>query len=220
MQTLYNLASGPCVWVAFIVFIGGSIWKISSLISLAKKKDIWMLEYWSWSHAINSYLHWLIPFGTENSRKQPVMTIVTFLFHVGLLIVPLFTLGHVVLLEESSLGLSWATLPDGVVDTAAWIVVLGGVYFLVRRLTRPEIQYVTSPCDFCILGIALAPFVTGIMAYHGWGNPLLMTTLHMFAGELMLMAIPFTRLSHMLTFWITRGYTASEFGAIRKVQDW
>jgi hypothetical protein len=43
-----------------------------------------------------------------------------------------------VLLEESALGVSWAALPDSAVDAAAWIVVLGCVYFAWRRLTLPE----------------------------------------------------------------------------------
>ena len=40
------------------------------------------------------------------------------------------------------------------------------------------------------------------------------------SGEIMLAAIPFTRLSHMLLYVFNRGYIASEFGAVRKVQDW
>jgi nitrate reductase gamma subunit len=220
MHAFYALVSGPLVWVAFACLLGGSIWKIASLLAETKAKDTYVVEYWSWRHAFASFLHWLVPFMSTNSRRQPVMTIVTFLFHVGIVLVPLFTLGHLVLLEESALGVSWAALPDSAVDAAAWIVVLGCVYFAWRRLTLPEVRFVTSAADFGILLVVAAPFITGILAYHGWGDNLLMTSLHMLCGEIMLAAIPFTRLSHMLTFWYTRGYTASEFGAVRNVYDW
>lgn len=220
MQDFYNLVSGPLVWLAFAVFIAGSVWKVWSLLAGTKKKDAYVFEYWSWSHALNSFAHWLIPFMSENSRQQPVMSVVTFLTHIGIVLIPFFTLGHVVLLEESVLGLSWITLPDFVADTFAWIVVAGCVYFACRRIFLPQVKFVSSPSDFGILAIVVAPFLTGIMAYHGWGDNLLMTSLHMLSGEVMLIAIPFTRLSHMFTFWYTRGYTASEFGAVRQVYDW
>lgn len=220
MQAFYNLVSGPLVWVAFAVFLAGSIWKVGSLLAETKRTDGYVFKYWSWGHALNSFAHWLLPFMSYNSRKQPVMSLVTFLFHLGIVLVPIFTLGHIVLLEESVLGWSWPTLPDAVVDTAAWIVLVGCAYFAWRRMTLPQVKFVTSGSDFAILAVVAAPFLTGVMAYHGWGDSLLMTSLHMFTGEIMLVAVPFTRLSHMLTFWYTRGYTASEFGAVRRVQDW
>ncbi|NJB69522.1 nitrate reductase gamma subunit [Desulfobaculum xiamenense] len=220
MQSLYNFVSGPLVWVAFIVFIGGSVWRLASLLSLAKKKDTYVFEYWSWSHVFSSIGHWLTPFGSTNWRMQPVMSVVTFVFHIGLILVPIFTMGHIVLLEEGALGWSWPTLPDQVADIAAFIVLGGCAYFAWRRFALPQVKFVTSPSDFGILAVVAAPFLTGIMAYHHIGDPLLVTTLHVLAGELMLVCIPFTRLAHMLYFVFTRGYTASEFGAVRHVKDW
>jgi len=220
MHAFYNLVSGPLVWAAFAIFLGGSVWRVWSLLSGTKKKDGYVFEYWSWSHALNSYFHWLVPFMSTNSRQQPVMSVMTFLAHLGIVLVPIFTMGHLVLLEEGALGWSWAALPDGVADIMAWIVIAGCCFFAYRRMVLPQVKFVTSGADFGILAIVAAPFVTGVMAYHGWGDNLMMTSLHMLAGEVMLVAIPFTRLSHMLTFWYTRGYTASEFGAVRKVYDW
>jgi len=40
------------------------------------------------------------------------------------------------------------------------------------------------------------------------------------SGEVMLAIIPFTKLSHMLFFPITRGYMGSEFGGVRQAKDW
>lgn len=220
MHAFYNLVSGPLVWVAFAIFLIGCIWKVATLLSGTKKKDAYVYEYWSWSHALNSYFHWLVPFMSENSRQQPVMSIMTFLAHLGIVLVPIFTLGHLVLLEESVLGVSWIALPDQIADLGAWCVIAGCCFFAYRRLAMPQVAFVTSGADFGILAIVVAPFITGVMAFHGWGDNLLMTSLHMLSGEIMLVAIPFTRLSHMLTFWYTRGYTASEFGAVRKVYDW
>ena len=64
------------------------------------------------------------------------------------------------------------------------------------------------------------PFVTGFWAFHQWPGFRFMGIAHILSGEIMLVAIPFTRLSHMLFSPFTRGYIGSEFGAIRHVKDW
>jgi nitrate reductase gamma subunit len=144
---------------------------------------------------------------------------VTFAFHICLLVAPIFLMAHVMLWEES-FGLSWWTLPDAVADWMTVIVVLGAIYFLVRRLTQPEVKFVTSASDFVILAIVVAPFITGFLAYHQWFSYPLMMSLHVLAGDIMLAAIPFTRLSHMILSPFTRAYMGSEFGAVRHARDW
>ena len=78
----------------------------------------------------------------------------------------------------------------------------------------------TNASDFGILAIVTAPFLTGLLAYYQVFDARVMTILHMLAGETMLIAIPFTRLSHMIFAPFVRGYTASEFGAVRMVKDY
>jgi nitrate reductase gamma subunit len=94
------------------------------------------------------------------------------------------------------------------------------VFFLVRRLISPEVQYVTSASDFIILAIVVAPFITGLMAYYQWFGYQIFLILHILSGEIMLVAIPFTRLSHMITAPLTRAYMGSEFGGVRHARDW
>lgn len=219
MHTLYNLVTGPLAWLAFIVFIGGSIYKIVSMAKLAKEKDSVVYEYWSASHAFNSIFHWLTPFGTVNWRKNPDMTIVTFAFHICLLLVPIFLYAHVALWKES-FDVSWWTIPDGLADVMTLIVIAACVYFLLRRIMKEEVKYLTSASDFWILLIVAAPFITGFWAHQQWAGYRLVFILHILSGEIMLAAIPFTRLSHMLYAFFTRGYIGSEFGAVRHARDW
>jgi methyl-accepting chemotaxis protein len=71
-----------------------------------------------------------------------------------------------------------------------------------------------------VLGLVVAPFITGFWVYHQWSGYRIMMIAHMLAGEILLAAIPFTKLSHMLVFPFTRGYIGSEFGAVRHARDW
>jgi nitrate reductase gamma subunit len=87
-------------------------------------------------------------------------------------------------------------------------------------LVRPEVQYVTSASDYIILGIVALPFITGFVAYYQWFEYQIFMIVHVISGEIMLVAIPFTRLSHMLFAPLTRAYMGSEFGGVRHAKDW
>jgi len=219
MHDIYYLVRGPLAWVAFIVFFGGSLYRLLSMAMLAKEKDSVVYAYMSFYYGLRSILHWITPFGSVNMRRHPFITIVTFAFHICLLFVPIFLLAHIILWDESW-NISWWSVSDSVADIMALIVIAGCVFFLIRRVVSPEVKFVTSASDFVILAIVAAPFITGFLAYHQWFGYKFMLILHMLAGEIMLAAIPFTRLSHMLFFPFTRAYMGSEFGAVRHVKDW
>ena len=219
MHDLYIFITGPLAWAAFILFIGGSLYRLVAMLLLARKKERFVFSYMSFKYGLRSILHWITPFATENMRRHPILTIVSFAFHICLVLTPIFLLSHVILWDESW-NLSWWSLPDGVADFMTMAVILSCIFFLVRRLISPEVQFVTSAADYVILAIVAAPFVTGFLAYHQWFAYRFFVILHILAGEIMLVAIPFTRLSHMIYSPFTRAYMGSEFGAVRHAKDW
>jgi len=219
MREIYNFVSGPLAWLAFILFFGGCLYRLVRLFTLVKEKEPFIFTYMSWKYSLRSIFHWIIPFGTVNWRRHPILTVVTFVFHIGLVIAPIFLLAHVILLDEA-VNLSWWALPDAWADVLTVVVIIGCLFFLVRRLTQPEVKFVTSASDFVILTIVAAPFITGFIAYHQWIDYPVMMVLHVVAGEVLLVAIPFTRLSHMLFSPFTRAYMGSEFGKVRHARDW
>ncbi|RJP55400.1 MAG: nitrate reductase [Deltaproteobacteria bacterium] len=215
---MYEFVSGPLVWISFIVFIGGSLYRLVSMHKLAKKEKV-IYPYMSLKYGLRSIIHWVIPFASTNMRRRPLMTVATFAFHICLVLTPVFLLSHNVLWRQSW-KISWWTLPEGTADVMTVIVILAAFFFLARRLVLPEVRFVTFASDYVLLAIALAPFLTGFLAYHQWLPYKTILILHILSGELMLIAIPFTRLSHMLYFVFTRAYMGSEFGAVRNSKDW
>jgi len=219
MHAIYDFVSGPLAWLAFIVFIGGSLYRLADMIRLVIKKERFIFSYMSLKHSLRSILHWLIPFGTKGWKSNPVLTVVTFVFHIFLIGVPVFLLSHIVLWDESW-DLSWVSLPDSIADIGTIIVIACCIFFLIRRILSPEVRFVTSFSDYIILTLVAAPFITGFLAYHQWVGTQLIGILHIISGEIMLMIIPFTRLSHMLFSPFTRAYMGSEFGGVRCSKDW
>ena len=216
--TLYNLVRGPLVYIAFIVFIGGSIYRIKTFIDLVKK-DKTIMPFISLKYTLRSLLHWMIPFNTVNWRRRPVVTIVTFLFHIGLVFIPIFLLSHNILWRESW-GITWWSLPEWIADTGTLIVIFCCVFFFLRRVFAPEVRFVTFDSDYLMLVISFLPFMTGFLAYHQLLLPhKTMVILHILFGELMLISIPFTRLFHMFYFFLTRSFMGSQ-ASLWGTKDW
>ena len=211
---MYDLISGPLFWVSLAIFLGGSAYKIVTTIRDAKKDKV-VYPYMRWKHSLKSLRHWLVPFGTRSMRGKPTFTVISFAFHVCLLLTPLLLLAH-----QQLIGISVVHLPDAFADAMTLFVLFGGLYFLQRRLLDPCVNNVTFISDYLLLLLVLAPFLTGFLAYHQWFGHRTILLLHMLSGEIMLVIIPFTRVSHMLFFALTRSYMGCEFGFVRNSKDW
>jgi hypothetical protein len=82
------------------------------------------------------------------------------------------------------------------------------------------VRLVTSPGDFLLATLVLAPFATGLLAYYQLFEYQIIVIIHMWTGAIWLAMIPFTRISHMLFFPLTRAYMGCEFGYVRGTRDW
>jgi nitrate reductase gamma subunit len=215
---IYELVRGPFAWVALIVFVAGSIFRIIAMLVRGKKEPA-LYPSTSFSGAVRSILHGLIPFGSTYMRRQPLFAIVTIGFHLCLIILPLFLLAHIVLWYESW-QILWWSLPDLLADLMAIWVILACIYFIVRRRVVPEVKKVTRPSDILLPAIVLLTFLTGFLAYHQWGPYRPIMILHVLAGEILLIAIPFSKLGHMLFFMFSRAYMGAEFGKVLNAREW
>ena len=215
---IYELVRGPFAWVAFIIFVAGSLYRIGSMLVTGKKEPS-LFPAASFKGAVRSILHGLIPFGSIYMRRQPLFTVITIGFHLCVILVPLFLLAHIVLWYESW-QILWWSLPDLLADLMALWVILTCIYFLTRRQVVPEVKKVTRPADVLLLIIILVTFLAGFLAYHQWGPYRPILILHVLAGEILLIAIPFSKLGHMLFFMFSRAYMGAEFGKVLNAREW
>jgi nitrate reductase gamma subunit len=144
---------------------------------------------------------------------------VTSVFHVFLIVVPIFLLGHNILLDQSW-GLSLWSLPELITDFLTLVILICVAFFLGRRLFLSRVRVITSLYDYAVLLVALAPFLTGYLAYHQWFNYDTVMTLHILTGEVMLMTIPFTKLGHMLFFFLYRFLIGNEYSFAKGARAW
>ena len=215
---MYAFVTGPLAWITFLVFSFGLIWRfIWYARGLNWQADrVAYTEYavYGVKGALRSIIAWLIPFGTHSWRFYPIFTVLVFVFHIGLLITPLFLLGHNLLLEERW-GFSLPAIPEALADILTVAMMVAGVFILLRRIALSQVRILTTPYDLLVLVIAIAPFFTGFLAHQQVGNYNFWLIAHILSGEIMLMAIPFTKLSHFLLFFLSRAQLGMDFGIKR-----
>lgn len=221
LYLIYDLARGPFVWAAVIIFLAGAVFQIYRMWSLTSKIEP-PIDYPSYLRKENikkKKLPLTARIRLSIAGTSPVTIVVTTLFHLCLVITPLFVLGHNIMLDNAW-GVSLVSLPEGFADILTLIVIIGATYFLIRRIFLKRVRIISNVGDYVFLALAAGPFITGYLAYHQTFDYTLVITLHIIIGELMLIAIPFTKFVHMLFFFIFRFAVASEYSLGNGNRKW
>jgi nitrate reductase gamma subunit len=223
---MYAFAVGPLLWIAVGLFIGGLIYRIARLrrltalrseqfCTVTKTKD----EPPAVISVEEQKLDKIARFQNSVLGKHPVMVIVSVIFHLCLFVTPLFLMAHNVMLRNA-IGFSLPSLPDGVCHALTAIVLACAVFFLVRRIAVPKVTAISDYLDYAVLLLTTLPFLTGFLAHHQMMDYRAMITVHILAGELMLAAIPFTKIGHMVFFFFARLTLGGEHGVGRAKRIW
>ena len=215
---MYEFLTGPMLILSLCVFFVGlaarAIWYVRGLDWQLDRVAYGVYPGPGLKGAARSIGFWLLPFGTYGWRAQPFMTLAFFLLHLGAVLVPLFLLAHTLILE-AAIGVSLPALPGTLADILSWAALSGLVILALRRIALPEVRILTSGHDVFILALSAAPFVTGLLARHHVGDYSLVLLLHILSGELLLILAPFTKLAHIVLFFMSRAQLGMDYGIKR-----
>lgn len=215
---MYQFVTGPLAWLAFSIFFVGII-----------VRTVWYFKGLNWQMdrvaykphmrfgikgALRSIGFWLVPYGTHSWRQNPFFTLLVFVLHIGLLLTPIFLMGHNVMLEEN-FGISLPTISESTADILTVLVIIAVILLALRRIALPEVRIITDFKDYAVLLIAVAPFVTGLLAHYQVANYDFWLIAHILAGEVFLIAIPLTKLSHFILFFLSRMQLGMDYGIKR-----
>ncbi|MFP4624423.1 MAG: hypothetical protein ACLFRX_09625, partial [Gemmatimonadota bacterium] len=135
-----------------------------------------------------------------------IFSTASFLMHIGLIGVPLLLVDHVALWEAFT-GLDLPAMGKELADFLT-LFTIGCVLVLLTLRTFVARQRIMSrPMDYAILVLILVPFTTGYMASHPAVNPVgwqAMMLIHVLSGEALFLAVPFSKLSHIVLFFFDR----------------
>jgi len=226
LELLHEIVRGPLALTAFLIFFMGTTYQVVRFSFLSRKihkihsKPIRLTKKFSMENSpVKSRAQRLAAVKVSIFGVHPVMTSITTIFHICLIATPLFLLGHNNLIRESW-GISLFSLPERLTDFMTQVVIGCALFFLFRRIVIPKVRSITTVTDYFILLLTTAPFVTGYFAFHQTPDYAPIIILHMLSGELMLILLPFTKLAHMIFFFINRFLISHENSFGRGTRAW
>ncbi len=198
MESLLDFARGPLFRLCFAIMLLGlarilflDMWSAYKAYKKAGDKKM------PWKLIISRGWEWILPVKRIVHNFQ-VYSILSILFHIGLIIVPIFLFAHVQLWKES-VGISWPALPYG---WAFWLTI-GTIAFsvslIIGRLVIKQARSLSRKQDYLWIVLLLIPFVTGFICANINIDPRsyqYFMLIHILSGELIFILIPFSKIAH------------------------
>ncbi|MGB0713408.1 MAG: hypothetical protein ACPGUC_07590 [Gammaproteobacteria bacterium] len=204
-------AKGPMFDWALAIFAIGSAARIVEISMLGRRPDYAEPKGKELGPGLRTILTRTLP-DRGTLERAPFDVVVGILWHLGFLIVLLLFIPHIELID-SVLGLAWPGLPNPVVDAVCAVTILALIAVLIHRLIHPVKRHLSRFEDYLIWTLTFLPLLTGYLAYHRLIAPYpLALGLHILSVEVLLILLPFTRLTHIFTAFIARWFTGATFG--------
>jgi len=205
MEQWIEFARGPLFALAFLIMLIGLIRLIIIQIYTIIAGKGRRLVRAPWKKIFSEALSWVVPVkhlipGTK------VFSIVSFLCHIGLIMVPLFLANHIVL-WENFLMMDLPQLGKTVADYLTLFTIACLFILLGFRVFSIRLRSMSRKSDYLFLVLILIPFITGYMMLHPEFNPFswnLVMLVHLLSAELLFVLIPFTKLAHIVLFFFDR----------------
>ena len=154
-----------------------------------------------WNRVLEDTLTWALPF-RHLIPGTMLFSSVSFLFHIGVIIVPLFLADHVLLCEKF-LGTKLPAISQSLADYLSLLTIGCLMTLLALRLLMRRLRAMSRKSDYVLLIMVALPFLTGFVSSHPELNPLpwkLTMLLHLLSAETLFLIIPFTKLAHIVLF--------------------
>lgn len=198
-------ARGPAFVFSFSLMVLGllrilllTLWGIAKTLLRAGDKKV------AWKNLIATSLGWILPF--KKLKQRVWYSLASILFHIGIIIVPIFLIEHVALWRRG-IGVSWFTISRTLADGLTLLTIAMIILLLIGRLGNREARTLTRGQDVILPLIILIPFISGFLASHPSFNPFAYQAtmlVHVLGSNLVMCLIPFTKLCHCVILPFTQ----------------
>lgn len=229
LPDLYDFLRGPGLVISILVFLSGSLYRLTRLIHATRKirNSNILSGSFLYNRSIADRSGFLrkcfsvLSLKLRNSifSTNPVISIISLVFHILLFITPVFLSAHNII-ADLTFGLSLFTIPEQLSDVFTVLIIAAGGFFLARRILIPRVRILSTFRDYFILILVMAPFISAFAAYHHFFNYRYSVFIHMITGELAIMIIPFTSLIHMPFIIFSRFFIDSEYSIMTGNRSW
>ena len=204
---LLNWARGPGLFYATVIMVFGITLRVFEILALGRPNELAETR----ASGVEDGLKLIVKRSLPEPRNWKYIT-ASYIFHVGLLIVIFFFIPHTQFFRDV-FGVFWNGWPNYIIDFFTVLSIAAMLYTLVQRFTDQTRRVLSRMSDYFAWLVTFLPLVTGYMAFHRLGTDYtLMLALHILSVELLMVALPFTKLTHAITFLMSRYYTGSNNG--------
>jgi len=192
-------ARGPLFRAAFTFMVLGllrhammTVWEMARIMHSAGDKKI------PWQQVFVTTLKWMLPVGHIKNRL--FFSLTTMCFHVSIILVPVFLVGHIAL-WKMSIGLSWFAIPNNLADILTIAAVVTAVLLVAERAIARASRALSRFQDYALPLVIAMPFASGFLVMHPVWNPFSFEVamfVHVMSANIVLVLIPLTKLSHMI----------------------
>ena len=208
MEQWLEWARGPVFRACFAIMLLGILRvivlntiSVVSLLSRSRRNGRAM----AWKPVITTTLQWMFPV-KKGFELRSFFAFTSMLFHVCILVTPIF-LGAHILLWERGLGISWPAISNSLADYLTLIGIATGIALFVDRLSARASRALSRPQDLLLPVLIIVPLASGYLAMHPNINPFGYNGtmfVHVMSGNLIFLLIPFSKMSHMALFPATQ----------------
>ena len=204
---LLNWARGPGLTYATIIMVVGLTLRVLEILALGRPKELAEVR----SSGVRDGWVMILRRSIPETRNWKYIT-AAYIFHVGLFIVIFFFIPHTQLFRDV-FGVFWGGWPNYIIDFFTVLSIAAMLYVLMQRITEPNRRILSHLSDYVVWLVTFLPLVTGYMAFHRLGlDYTLMLALHILSVELLMVILPFSKLTHAVTFAMSRYYQGSSNG--------
>lgn len=197
--------------IAITLFVLGILWRLIEIYSLGRKKDIAPARNASGASGLHTIFRRSVP-PQGMLKRSPVSYVGGYIFHIGLAVVVFFFAPHIKLIDDL-LGISWPGLPSQVIDAVTVVTLATMVVVLADRINKPVKRFLSGFGDYLAWLLTFLPLLTGYLAVKHMVLPYTtMLALHILSVELLLVALPFTKLIHVFTLIPSRWFNGNVNG--------
>lgn len=214
---ILQFVRGPFFKISLLVFVGGMTYRLVRIVLLGWPRDRVEGRGSKLTGVVKTYLKGLLvlpflPWVKGTFVRNPLTYLAGGLFHLALLAVVVFGTPHM-LVWKALLGFGWPTLPFPVTDWLAAIGLVSLILLLVNRLTHPVLRRISRGPVWISWLIVFLSFLTGyLMTHHLFFRYEVLFSLHMIAVNVLLIWIPFSRVSHFLFYFFSRTIHGAQAG--------
>ena len=198
MDTLLEFARGPLFRLTFAVMVLGLlrifVLDIVGMVEAYRKAGDKVIP---WKLTIGRTLEWVFPVKRVFNHR-PLYSLAAIIFHIGLIVTPIFLFAHVHLWDKG-IGIAWWTLSPRAADVLTILTIVFGLAIFLGRAGSRNARAISRKQDYLWPLLLLVPFITGfVVAQLGVSAKVYQSLMlvHILSGELIFVLLPFTKIAH------------------------